>query len=90
MSDCDFVWQTLDKLESSLRVQQPGARQKSSNNTRNAANQDENPFKKGPKLHLFKKSRRLKTSSAARQTSEDGVSGNEDVTEEQTITTGMA
>lgn len=25
-----------------------------------------NPFLKGPKLHLFKKNRRLKTSSAAR------------------------
>jgi hypothetical protein len=26
-----------------------------------------NPFLKGPKLHLFKKNRRLKTSSAARE-----------------------
>ena len=60
-----------------LRMQPVGARQKStSNNTRNETpyqigNENENPFKKGPKLHLFKKSRRLKTSSAARQFSED-------------------
>ena len=28
---------------------------------------DQNPFKKGPKLHLFKKNRRLKTSSSTRE-----------------------
>ena len=33
---------------------------------------EQNPFKKGPKLHLFRKSRRLKTSSATRtQQNED-------------------
>lgn len=38
------------------------------------SNENENPFKKGPKLHLFKKSRRLKTSSATR-TDEEGYEG---------------
>lgn len=34
--------------------------------------ESENPFKKGPKLHHFKKNRRLKTSSAALQLSDEG------------------
>ena len=43
-----------------------------SNSTQVQNRVEQNPFKKGPKLHLFRKSRRLKTSSAARtQPNED-------------------
>ena len=54
---------------------------------------DQNPFKKVPKLHLFKKSRRqLKTSSANREGPEEEgeeVDGeDEHGDEQQTITSG--
>ena len=57
---------------------------------KNGEKTDENPFKKGPKLHLFKKSRRLKTSSAVRQQSDEEMQDQEgNQVDEQTITTGI-
>ena len=53
-------------LRADALKQQPSTKDK----LNESAYTNENPFAKGPKLHLFKKSRRLKTSSAAR--TEDG------------------